>query len=221
VQTDCFPEATPDWAKSPVGALAEINPRYPIRKGQEYPFIEMAAVAENFGGIQSIDLRKMEGSGLTRFKAGDTLFAKITPCPENGKVAHVRSLPAEVGLGSTEFIILSPKEDCDPRFLYHLLCCHAVRGRATARMEGSTGRQRVPDDVFKKHLMIPVPLPEEQAAIARILDAVDTAIERTREAGEGAANCTPDGCFREDAGRTQTAGRVHNRRALWNIAGCK
>lgn len=186
MQTDCFPDATPDWVKSPVSALAEINPRYPVRKGQECPCIEMAAVAENFGGIQSIDLRKMEGSGLTRFKAGDTLFAKITPCPENGKVAHVSSIPAEIGLGSTEFIVLSPKEDCDLRFLYHLLCCHAVRGRATARMEGSTGRQRVPDDVFKKRLMIPVPPLEEQETIVRILDAVDTAIERTRKAVESA-----------------------------------
>jgi type I restriction enzyme S subunit len=53
-------------------------------------------------------------------------------------------------------------------------------------MEGSTGRQRVPDDVFKKRLLVPVPPPDEQAAIARILDAVDTAIERTRKAVEQA-----------------------------------
>jgi type I restriction enzyme S subunit len=49
-------------------------------------------------------------------------------------------------------------------------------------MEGSTGRQRVPDDAFKKRLIVPVPSPEEQSAIARILDAVDTAIERTQDA---------------------------------------
>jgi type I restriction enzyme S subunit len=184
MQTDCFPDATLDWAKCPVSMLAAINPRYPVRKGQEYPFIEMAAVAEHFGGIQGLDTRKMEGSGLARFKAGDTLFAKITPCPENGKVAYVNYLPTELGLGSTEFIVLSPKEGCVPRFLFHLLCCYEVRGRAAARMEGSTGRQRVPDDVFRKRLLVPIPRPEEQAAIVHILDAVDTALERTREAVE-------------------------------------
>jgi type I restriction enzyme S subunit len=182
MQTDCFPEAISEWDKSPLQVLAVINPRYPVRKGVEYPFIEMASVGENFTGIRNIETRRMEGSGLSRFKVGDTLFAKITPCPENGKVAFVESLPAEFGIGSTEFIVLSPKDGCHPRFLYHLVCCHEVRGRAAARMEGSTGRQRVPDEVFENRLLVPIPSPEEQAAIARVLDAVDTAIEQTHEA---------------------------------------
>jgi type I restriction enzyme S subunit len=180
MQTDCFPEAQV-WPKSPIRAIADINPRYPVKKDREYPFIEMAAVAANFGGIKSFDRRKLEGSGLSRFKVGDTLFAKITPCPENGKVALVESLPDEVGIGSTEFIVLSPNDGCDSRFLYYLVSSHAVRGRAAARMEGSTGRQRVPDDVFEKRLLVPIPSSKEQAAIARILNAVDTAIERTGE----------------------------------------
>ena len=163
-----------------MSALAEISPRYPVKKGREYPFVEMAAVGENFAGILSFATRKPEGSGLTRFKVGDTLFAKITPCPQNGKVAFVQSLPAEMGLGSTEFIVLSPKAKAHPRFLYHLVCSHEVRGRAAARMEGSTGRQRVPDEVFARRLLVPIPPPDEQAAIARTLDAVDTALVHTR-----------------------------------------
>lgn len=186
MQNDCFPNSPPEWDKGPVKAIAEVNPRYAVRKDVEYPFIEMASVAEDFGGILRFGKRKMESSGLSRFKAADTLFAKITPCPENGKVAFVHSLPDELGIGSTEFIVLSPRDGCHPRFLYHLLCCHDVRGRAAARMEGSTGRQRVPDDVFENRLLVPIPRPEEQAAIARILDAVDTAIEQTREAVERA-----------------------------------
>lgn len=187
MQIDCFPHALEAWEKSLVYVLAEINPRYPVRKGREYPFIEMASIGENFGGILKIETRKMEGSGLSRFKVGDTLFAKITPCPENGKIAFINILPADLGLGSTEFIVLSPRNGCVPRFLYYLLCCHEVRERAVARMEGSTGRQRVPDDVFERRLLVPIPPPHEQAAIARILDAVDTVIERTREAVEQAA----------------------------------
>ena len=186
MQTDCFPDSLAAWPKGPVSELAIVNPRYPMKKGREYPFVEMASVGENFGGILQFEARSLEGSGLSRFKAGDTLFAKITPCPQNGKVAFVASLPDAVGLGSTEFIILSPRPDAVPRFVYHLACSHAVRGRAAARMEGSTGRQRVPEEVFTKRLLVPLPDGDEQAAIARILDAVDTVLERARAAVERA-----------------------------------
>lgn len=186
MQNDCFPDAVAEWPKASVSNLADVNPRYRVKKGREYPFIEMAAVGENFGGILSLDSRMLEGSGLSRFRVGDTLFAKITPCPENGKVAFVSYLPDDVGLGSTEFIVLSPRPRTDSRFLYHLACSHAVRGRAAARMEGSTGRQRVPEEVFTKRLLVPIPDSSEQIAIARILDAVDTALERTRAAVERA-----------------------------------
>ncbi len=186
MQTDCFPNAIAEWPKGPVSSLAVVSPRYPMKKGREYPFVEMASVGEDFAGILQFATRALEGSGLSRFKVGDTLFAKITPCPQNGKVAFVDSIPGELGLGSTEFIVLSPRPDTVPRFLYHLACSHDVRGRAAARMEGSTGRQRVPDEVFTKRLLVPLPDPDEQAAIARILDAVDTALERTRAAIERA-----------------------------------
>lgn len=186
MQHDCFPDAVAGWPKAPVSRLADVNPRYRVKKGRDYPFIEMAAVGENFRGILSLDSRMLEGSGLSRFRVGDTLFAKITPCPENGKVAFVSYLPDDVGLGSTEFIVLSPRPGTDQRYLYHLACSHAVRGRAAARMEGSTGRQRVPEEVFTRRLLVPIPAGAEQAGIARILDAVDAAIERTRATVERA-----------------------------------
>ena len=186
MQTDCFPVTEADWPKVPVSRLAEVSPRYTAEKGGDYPFVGMASVGEEFEGILRVDRRKLEGSGLARFKAGDTLFAKITPCPENGKVAFVSELPGSLGLGSTEFIVLSPRSGTDPRFLYHLVCSHSVRGRAVARMEGSTGRQRVPDQVFVDRLLVPMPPAAEQAAITRVLDAVDTMLKRTREAGRRA-----------------------------------
>jgi type I restriction enzyme, S subunit len=186
MQTDCFPDAIAEWSKVPVANLAIINPRYSMKKGREYPFVEMASIGENFAGILQVATRVLAGSGLSRFKAGDTLFAKITPCPQNGKVAFVHSIPCDVGLGSTEFIVASPRPNTVPRFLYHLLCSHDVRGRAVARMEGSTGRQRVPDDAFTKRLLAPFPERNEQAAIVCLLDAVDTALECTRTAIERA-----------------------------------
>ena len=186
MRTDCFPDSPNEWSKGPVSELADINPRHSISRDNEYPFVEMASVGENFAGILRFDARSPASSGPSRFAVGDTLFAKITPCPQNGKTAFVSRLPDQVGLGSTEFIVLSPRGDTDHRFLYHLAGSHAVRGRAAARMEGSTGRQRVPDEVFTKRLLVPIPPPGEQVAIARVLDAVDTALERIRAAVEEA-----------------------------------
>jgi type I restriction enzyme, S subunit len=125
MQADCFPDAVADWAKGSISELAVVNPRYPMKKGREYPFVEMASVGENFAGIVRVESRALESSGLSRFAARDTLFAKITPCPQNGKVAFVDSLPDDVGLGSTEFIVLSPRPNTVPRYLYHLTCSQA------------------------------------------------------------------------------------------------
>jgi type I restriction enzyme S subunit len=142
----------------------------------------MANVAERFGGIIAHDWRKAEGSGLARFKVNDILFGKITPCAENGKVALVKELPDEFGLGSTEFIVLSPRNENDPRYLYSLVCSGPVHRRAVSRMEGSTGRLRITEDTFSRWLHVAVPSPKEQRTIAAILDAADTAIERANEA---------------------------------------
>jgi type I restriction enzyme S subunit len=172
---DCFPEAPTDWPRKAFGSVAEVNPPYKLDKTKEYPFVEMAAVGENFRGIQRFDRRKPESSGLARFKLNDILFAKITPSPENGKVALVNQLPDDYGLGSTEFIVLSPRNGNDPRFVYALACSNPVRGRAIGRMEGSTGRLRVTEDTFRKWLRVSVPPPAEQKVIAAIFDACDAA----------------------------------------------
>jgi len=110
--------------------------RYPVRKSRDYPFIEMAAIGENFAGVLSLGRRKFESSGFARFKAGDTLFAKITPCPENGKIAFVATLPAEFGLGSTEFIMLSPK----PNFVSKSAVFGTSRRPTAQRSAGGAGQ---------------------------------------------------------------------------------
>lgn len=116
----------------------EVNPLYPMERGRDYPFLEMAAVGKSFSGIIAYDTRVFEGS-LSRFALNDTLFAKITPCAENGKVAFVDHLPGENGCGSTEFIVLSPREGFDPFFVYSLTISPSIHSRAVSRMEGSTG----------------------------------------------------------------------------------
>jgi type I restriction enzyme, S subunit len=186
MQIECFPNAPADWPRKVFADVAAVNPPYRLNKSTDYLFIEMAAVAEDFGGIISFDYRKADASGLARFKVGDILFGKITPCAENGKVALVKDLPSEFGLGSTEFIVLCPRNGNDRRFVYAMACANPVRGRAVSRMEGSTGRLRVTEDAFTKWLVVATPPEPEQRAIANILDAVGMAIERTGTAIEKA-----------------------------------
>ena len=178
---DCNPDSPLDWQKCPFGELVEVNPLYPMERGRGYPFLEMAAVKEGFGGISQYDTRPFEGS-LSRFALNDTLFAKITPCAENGKVAFIDRLPADNGCGSTEFIVLSPKAEFDPFFVHSLAISPAIHSRAVSRMEGSTGRLRVTEETFKKWMWVSVPRTrEEQTGIAETLKAADDHIRALEE----------------------------------------
>jgi type I restriction enzyme, S subunit len=159
--------------------VAKINPTYRLSNGVEYDFIPMEAVFPGFNGIESIRRRKYERQGGAKFEVGDTLFAKITPCTENGKVAFVNKLRGKYGFGSTEFLVFSPiNREMLPQYLSRLLVSHRFHSVAVSKMEGTTGRQRVPKDAFKK-LGLGLPPLEEQEKIAEILTAVDDAIEKT------------------------------------------
>lgn len=172
-RVDCFPDAPLEWNRCAFASVADVNPPYRVATDVEHPFLDMAALAENFGGIIGYSTRPFESS-YSRFRKHDTLFAKITPCAENGKVAFVDSVPAEHGLGSTEFIVLSPREGFDPYFVYSLASCPAVHRRAVSRMEGSTGRLRITEATFTKWLWVAVPpTPAERSRIAETLKVAD------------------------------------------------
>ena len=119
-------------------------------------------------------------NGYTVFREGDVLFAKITPCTENGKGCHAVGLVNGIGFGSTEFHVLRARKGVNPRFVFHLATTPGVRARATAMMGGSAGQQRVPTDFFQV-FVIPKANLQKQDDTAQLLDAVDDAIERTRE----------------------------------------
>jgi len=176
------------WAIKPLGdpGLARINPAYSLTGGP-YPFVPMDAVENNFGGIAYFDTVNEASGGYSRFKEGDILFAKITPCSENGKIALIECIGEKLCLGSTEFHVISPAKGVDGRFLYYLFSSGYVHRLTVSLMEGTTGRQRIPASIFKKRLAVPVPLDEsEQQRIASIIGAVDSAIAATKASIEAA-----------------------------------
>ena len=166
------------WEVKAIGdnSHCEINPNYKFTKGREYDFIPMEAVNDSFGGVTSpLEKRVIDGGGYTRYKKGDIIFAKITPCTENGKVALIRECETEIGFASTEFIVFSPKEIIDSLFFYYLLSSSSVHMLAVSLMEGTTGRQRVPWKVFKNRIFAPIPTDvNEQKAIALLISSVET-----------------------------------------------
>lgn len=130
------------WGAVPLREAFEINPRRVLRKGAPAPYLDMASV-QTSGHVPTPPIEREFSSG-TKFQNGDTLLARITPCLENGKTAHVDFLEAEqIGWGSTEFIVLKPKGLLTPYFAYLLARQPEFRAFAIQAMTGTSGRQRV------------------------------------------------------------------------------
>lgn len=158
-------------------SIADLEPNYDFIKGKEYAFIPMDGLDEGFKGVRQIEYRVIESGGYSRFKNGDILFAKITPCVENGKVAMVEGLKDGLGFGSTEFIVISPKPIVDNWFLYYQLISGNVHRLAISLMEGTTGRQRIPAKIFRKRIFISLPENiDEQKKISEKIKAVEQMI---------------------------------------------
>src|SRR5205814_833556 len=123
--------------------------------------------------------------GYTAFQEGDVLFAKITPCMENGKVAVARSLASNIGFGSTEFHVLRPEKGIDPQLLFYYLLQESFRQNARANMTGSAGQLRVPAAYLANTLYSLAPLAEQRrivAAIEQQFSRLDAAIESLNHA---------------------------------------
>ncbi|MFQ2675657.1 restriction endonuclease subunit S [Aeromonas caviae] len=150
------------WSLSQLSEAYEINPTRKLKKGEMAPYLDMASVATSGHTVAGVADREM-GSG-TKFINGDTLLARITPCLENGKTAFVDFLSQEqTGWGSTEFVVLRPKAPL-PAYHGYLLARHtAFREHAIQSMSGTSGRQRVQNDVLSRYL---VTVPSEKVAMA-------------------------------------------------------
>lgn len=153
----------------------DINPKETIKKGEIAKKIPMDKLQPFCRDIPEFELS--EFSGGTKFKNGDTIMARITPCLENGKTAMVNILDDnEVGFGSTEFIVFRAKEGItNPYYVYYLISSPTVRDIAIKSMVGSSGRQRVQTDVVK-NIELNLPDYDTQTKIASVLKSFDDKI---------------------------------------------
>jgi type I restriction enzyme S subunit len=166
----------------PLSALAEVNPprlTASLQARDEVSFIPMGDVSES-GRWTGHQLREYAAvrNGFTCFADGDVLFAKITPCMENGKGCLVTGLAHSIGFGSTEFHVLRARPEADAGYVYQWSIYSALRQSARNSMTGSAGQQRVPTDFFDT-FCVPKFSKPEQTKIAEILATVDRAIEQT------------------------------------------
>lgn len=165
-----------NWITKKLSEIAHINPRESISKGAMAKKVPMDKLQPFCRDISGVVFEEYKGG--TKFRNGDTIMARITPCLENGKIAKVAVLDEnEIGFGSTEYIVFRAIDGVsDEDFLYYLICSPLVRNPAIKSMVGSSGRQRVQTDVIAS-LDIDVPPIDEQRKIGRLLKALDNKIE--------------------------------------------
>jgi type I restriction enzyme, S subunit len=170
--------------KVKIGAMVDVNPKIPSKVTRDpnatVSFIPMAGISIN-GDILTSEERKVSDviKGYRYFEPGDVLLAKITPCFENGKAAFIENLSNTIGFGSTEFHVLRPGKEVDPKYLFHLIRSSNFRFVGRCNMTGTAGQKRLPTD-FIKRFEIPLPPLPEQKRIAAILDKAE-AIRRKRQ----------------------------------------
>jgi len=164
-----------EWKTYKLGDFAEINPRISLKQGDEYSFVEMKDLDSNFKYVSPSVKKELKGGA--KFQNGDTLFARITPCLENGKICQVKNLDNNLGFGSTEFLVFRGKENkSNSDFVYYLSRSEFVKNNAIQMMTGTSGRQRVEKSALEE-LEINVPDLPTQTQIAQILTSLDDKIE--------------------------------------------
>ena len=174
------------WEETTLGLVCQINPKRVDTKNIDdstiVTFVPMPSVSDVLGEIVkplSEKLQKVK-KGYTNFCTDDVIFAKITPCMENGKSAVVGTLENNIGFGSTEFHVIRCNANIFNRYIYHLVRWKKFRDEAKAVMTGAVGQQRVPT-AFLEEYPLNLPTFDEQIEIVRILDNI---FEKEQQAKE-------------------------------------
>jgi type I restriction enzyme S subunit len=179
-----------NWSLPSLQDIAEINPK--IEKSNydddlTISFVPMPSVGAANGYIDVSNTRKFGDvkKGFTPFQEGDVLFAKITPCMENGKMAVVPQLENKLGFGSTEFHVLRPKAKIDKTLIYFYISSQQFRYEAEHNMTGAVGQRRVPTSYLSNQKFPLPPFNEQKRIVAKIeelFSELDNGIESLKKA---------------------------------------
>lgn len=163
--------ANTKWDRFPLKEKAKINPSKAEINGfeskKEVSFLPMPAVDDKTGTVKAPLVKKYSEvkSGYTYFRDGDVIFAKITPCMENGKSAICANLINGIGFGSTEFHVIRPNiKEILPEWIHLIIRSKKFREEAEKNMPGTAGQKRVPKEFLEDYLF-PVPEITEQRKI--------------------------------------------------------
>ncbi|MEI0797640.1 restriction endonuclease subunit S [Brachyspira intermedia] len=170
-----------EWEEKILDDVCYINPTTIIPEDfnddTEVSFLPMAnveACTNNY--TENIEKYQKVKKGYTKFQENDILFAKITPCMENGKICVINKLKSKIGFGSTEFHVIRNKENVFIDFIYYFVSSEEFRMNAKQKMTGAVGQKRVPASYLTNHI-IKIPNIELQKTIAdniqNIFDKVD------------------------------------------------
>lgn len=164
--------------------IAEINPRLTVvpERAEPVSFVPMAYLDDVTAVARAESVRPYSevAKGYTPMLNGDLLVAKITPCFENGKIGQAM-LSTQIGMGSTEFHVVRPRQGVDSRYLLHFLRTPRVNAAGQLRMTGSGGQRRIPA-AYLQELSLPLPPLDEQRRIGAILDRVSAMQEASYRA---------------------------------------
>lgn len=185
-------ELPKEWKLTPMKDVAEINPKLPnkdkLSNMLEVQFLPMKLVEEVNNKIHLIETRKLEEvlkGSYTPFINGDVIFAKVTPCMENGKIALVENLMNGIGFGSSEFHVIRVGNQIIGKYIFNFLVQDRFRNEAANEMTGAVGLRRVPKQ-FLENYLIPFPsLQTQQAIVSKIeelFSELDKGIENLRTA---------------------------------------
>lgn len=170
------------WVLSTFGETCDLNPKLKLNDELDIGFMPMSGVPTDYFGKCIFETRKWKEvkKGFTQFQDGDAIFAKITPCFENGKATVIENFPNQSGAGSTEYFVLRPVNTLiDPRWLYARVKTKDFLINGALNMSGSVGHKRVPKD-FVENYPLPVPPNNEQKVIAQRLDTLLAQVDNTK-----------------------------------------
>ncbi len=171
------------WEGKELGKICELNPKKSEIKDKPedflVSFIPMSAVSDDLQKIVTFDERPLGKvrKGYTYFCNNDVLFAKITPCMENGKVALAKNLKKGIGFGSTEFHVIRAEEKVLPEWIYYVIRQKFFLEEAEKHMTGSAGQKRVPVQFLEKYKILLPSLSEQKKIVAR-LDALSEKLKK-------------------------------------------